>query len=221
MLKAIFYKEWIKTKRVMMLITLLAILLLGYMWLGTAELFRTNSAVSIWSGVIGGKTSAVSSMFYYLPVLIGLFLGVVQFVAEITDKRLKLTLHLPKNELKIISCLFAYGVISLLVISILYFIFVLSIQRVYYPAEVISFSIIGCIQYILLGIGLYFVSAWTIIEPIWRKRIFGAVVGLSALYLFWDYLLNPVGVALLVVLDIMLLSGALLSVGRFKDGAQK
>lgn len=95
MFSAIFYKEWIKTRRTVGLILLLLVALLVYALVQMEQTLRVNGAVQAWSAVLLKDMSLVPEVTKWFPLLTGLLLGVAQFIPEMTDKRLKLTLHLP------------------------------------------------------------------------------------------------------------------------------
>ena len=109
MFSAIFYKEWIKTRRTVGLILLLLVALLVYALVQMGQTLRVNGAVQAWSAVLLKDMSLVPEVTKWFPLLTGLLLGVAQFIPEMTDKRLKLTLHLPLRESKIVFVTLLYG----------------------------------------------------------------------------------------------------------------
>ncbi|MFI3287146.1 MAG: ABC transporter permease [Rikenellaceae bacterium] len=221
MIKAIFYKESIKTRRITLLSIILALVLLGYMWLTTSEIFRSNGAVEIWNSAIGGKFDVISLWLYLYPVVVALMIGALQFTSETTDKRLKLTLHLPYSETKIISSLYAFGLRNITVLSGGFFLVLYIILSHYYPSEIIAVSALRFLGYFLLALGVYFALAWIIVEPIWKKRIIGGVAAFAILSFFYDLAPSPLAIVLFVLVDILLVFAAFNAVLRFKDGAQK
>lgn len=110
MFSAIFYKEWIKTRRTVGLILLLLVALLVYALVQMGQTLRVNGAVQAWSAVLLKDMSLVPEVTKWFPLLTGLLLGVAQFIPEMTDKRLKLTLHLPLRESKIVFVTLLYGI---------------------------------------------------------------------------------------------------------------
>ena len=51
-LRAIFYKEWIKSRRVVLLLALIAVSLIAYTFVALAQVFRNNDVISAWALVI-------------------------------------------------------------------------------------------------------------------------------------------------------------------------
>ncbi len=125
LLKALSYKEWMKTRKLVGgWILLLAavsvyayidltytirggwILLLAavsvYAYIDLTYTIRMNEAVNVWFGILFQGTSVSALLMYMLP-LAGISLAIVQFVPEMTQKRFKLTLHLPASETRLVS----------------------------------------------------------------------------------------------------------------------
>ena len=95
--RALSYKEWMKTRRLIGVMLLLMAVAVGYTYIDLTHEIRLNEAVNVWYGCLFQGTSVAPWMMYLLP-LAGIALGVVQYVPEMTQKRLKLTLHLPAGE---------------------------------------------------------------------------------------------------------------------------
>lgn len=73
-----------------------------------------KGAPHLWE-VMLGKDVVFIDLLTYLPLLIGIFLAWVQFVPEMQQNRLKLTLHLPVSQYKTISIMLSFGIILLLI----------------------------------------------------------------------------------------------------------
>ena len=95
--RALSYKEWMKTRRLIGVMLLLMAVAVGYTYIDLTHEIRLNEAVNVWYGCLFQGTSVAPWMMYLLP-LAGIALGVVQYVPEMTQKRLKLTLHLPAAD---------------------------------------------------------------------------------------------------------------------------
>ena len=103
--RALSYKEWMKTRRLIGVMLLLMAVAVGYTYIDLTHEIRLNEAVNVWYGCLFQGTSVAPWMMYLLP-LAGIALGVVQYVPEMTQKRLKLTLHLPAGMVSVSSCCF-------------------------------------------------------------------------------------------------------------------
>ena len=100
--KALCYKEWIKTRYYYFLAILVSWGMTGYCILKINRAITMKGAPHLWE-VMLGKDVVFIDLLTYLPLLIGIFLAWVQFVPEMQQNRLKLTLHLPVSQYKTIS----------------------------------------------------------------------------------------------------------------------
>lgn len=223
MLQALFYKEWIKTKRVVFLIGVILIGLICYTFINTGQLFRVSGAVQAWNGVILKDMPIVPGIIQWIPLLVALLLGFSQFVPEITDKRLKLTLHLPVSEARTISTLLLYGILVLSIAFLITYSSLLIGLSAYYPREVIQAMVWQTAPWFLGGLLGYLLSAWVCIEPVWRQRIFNLAIGLCLLSTFYIDAKSGAYAPLIIYLAIAVIisfSFPFYSTARFKDGAQ-
>ena len=101
MIKAIFYKEWIKMRCFYPLSALFLFGATAYALLRVQRVITFKGAAHVWE-VMLEKEVVFIDILQYLPALLGVLLAVVQFVPEMAQKRLKLTLHLPFPQWKMI-----------------------------------------------------------------------------------------------------------------------
>ena len=116
--KALSYKEWVKTRKFVFVVLLLLAAVTVYAYIDVTYSIRVNEAVNVWYGFIFQGMSVSGLMMYLMP-LSGIAMAIVQFVPEMTNKRLKLTLHLPASETRLVSAmlLFGYGVLLVLYLA--------------------------------------------------------------------------------------------------------
>ena len=77
--RALSYKEWMKTRRLIGVMLLLMAAAVGYTYIDLTHAIRLNEAVNVWYGCIFQGTSVAPWMMYLLP-LAGIALGGVQYV---------------------------------------------------------------------------------------------------------------------------------------------
>lgn len=94
MLKAILYKEWIKSRWYLAVAFAVTCAFAGYAMLRLYRALGMMGAGHIWEVMVTRNAVFVEQM-EYVPLLAGLLLAVVQFAPEMHRKCLKLTLHLP------------------------------------------------------------------------------------------------------------------------------
>ena len=112
MIQAIFYKEWIKTRWYLLLATLFMIGITGYSMLRVSRVIAMQGIDHLWV-VMVQKDAIFVDLLQYVPLLTGILLAAVQFFPEMQRKCLKLTLHLPYSQKKMILAILAFGLLAL------------------------------------------------------------------------------------------------------------
>lgn len=223
MLKAIFYKEWIKSRNMLFLLLSIAALLVVYTIINSAHMFRSQDAISLWLAVVEKGMPIVSQIVPWFLIAVGLIISVVQYSSEMVNKRFKLTLHLPLSESKILGSLLLFGISTVLAIQLFTTISLVVVLSFYYPTEFIYATLMQFLPYALAGLAGYLFVAWVVLEPVLKRRLINLTYALIALltyiiggegdhYIYaLPYLATIIGVALVC---------SLFSAVRFKDGAQ-
>ncbi|MDO4703413.1 hypothetical protein [Tannerella sp.] len=222
MFSAIFYKEWIKTRRTVLLVFLLLVALLGYALVQMGQTLRVSGAVQAWSAVLLKDMSLVPAVTKWFPLLAGLLLGVAQFIPEMTDKRLKLTLHLPLREWRIIFATLLYGIAVLSVAFLLMYAGLYAGLSRHYAAEMLHAVTWQLLPYFEGGLACYLFTAWVCLEPVWRRRVANALVASAGLYLYFMDAPSGAYITFLPCLTLILVAGLsfpFYSAARFKDGS--
>ena len=169
LLKALSYKEWMKTRKLVGGWIILLAAVSVYAYIDLTYTIRMNEAVNVWFGILFQGTSVSALLMYLLP-LAGISLAIVQFVPEMTQKRFKLTLHLPASESRLVSSmlLFGYGVLGILYLFCVVFLSLL-VSRVL-PFEGVSMMLSQVLPWTAAGLAGYGFTAWICIEPCWKQR---------------------------------------------------
>ena len=108
MLRAIFYKEWLKTRWYYLVAVLLSLSFVGYVLLNFFRAAGLKGIAHLWE-VMLLRDAVFVDLLQFVPLVVGLLFAVVQFVPEMQRKCLKLTLHLPCPELRMIGAMLLYG----------------------------------------------------------------------------------------------------------------
>lgn len=223
MFSALCAKEWAKTKRVLLLSLILLIGLMIYVYIYTDQMFRVSGAVQVWNAILLKDASILPSVVRYFPPLIALLIALVQFVPEMIDKRLKLTLHLPLSEIKISTSMLLYG-IGILVGTFAILTIGLVIQlRLFYAAEIVWQMLWQLLPWLMGGCAMYIFTAWICLEPVWKQRVCYIPLALGGMALFFFDGKPGAYIAFLpflLLLLVLLFFFPLYSIARFKDGAQ-
>ena len=112
MLKAIFYKEWIKLRWYMLLALIVTTAVAGYCLLRADRAIELRGAGHIWE-VMVLKDAVFIDLLRFVPLLAGILAALVQFMPEMQRKCLKLTLHLPCPQQCMVFAMLAAGVAML------------------------------------------------------------------------------------------------------------
>lgn len=222
MIKAIFYKEWIKMRWFCLVAALFLAGFTAYALLRVQRVITFKGAAHIWE-VMLEKEVVFIDILQYLPVLLGVLLALVQFIPEMTHKRLKLTLHLPFPQRKMILLMMGVGLAALAVLSSVQAFVLWCYFRTLLAPELVSRILLTSLPWYLAGLALYPLAAWVCLEPTWRRRVADILVAVGVCRLFflsetpqaYDGMLPWLLALLLCVLFF-----PLLSVYRFKQGCQ-
>ena len=220
--QAIIYKEWIKTH---LYISLTAVVWLGftaYAILSIERMLTYSGAVYVWLSVLEQNNVLIEAM-KYLPPLIALGLGLVQFIPEMQQNRLKLTLHLPMNQTEMILKMLVYGGV---VLAVFYAVQIVTLWI--YLDSVIASELVAVIfstasLWYIAGWMIYLLSAWIAIEPTWQRRVFNALIaaGLMRVMYFNAYPCSySTMMVWIIVWCILLLLFPVYSADRFRRGCQ-
>lgn len=212
-----------KTRTAILLSTAVIAGFIVYTFINTGQIFRVSGAIEVWYSVITKDMPLIGGVMRWLPLLAGLMLAAAQFVPEMTNKRLKLTMHLPLPEGRIVASMLAYGTAALLFVFIVTYAVFISGFSFYYPREMISGAILMSLPWFMAGLCGYFLAAWICFEPSWRHRIFNALAGVSFLAFFFIGANSGAYAPMLpwlAVLTAVSFTFPFYSAARFKDGAQ-
>ena len=112
MLKAILYKEWIKLRWYALLAVLVTTGVAAYCLLRMDRAVTLRGAGHIWE-VMVLKNAIFIDYLQFVPLLAGVLAALVQFMPEMQRKCLKLTLHLPCSQQRMVFTMLAAGVLVL------------------------------------------------------------------------------------------------------------
>ncbi len=223
MVKALFFKEWLKIKWAYWSMALLTLLVLVKLGLNLSYYIRILEARSYWYQVV-----VMGGMFFqdflYLPALIGLVIGFTQFMPEINEDRLKLTLHLPMKENAILLYMLAYGTLMLAILYLATNLLASALIAFFFPFQVVKAVWLSMAPWFLAGFVVYWVTGAVFVERIWLKRIFiiaVAVLFTDTLLYHTAYEIYRYSLVYFFVLSVLWSIGILYSGYRFKKGVLK
>ncbi len=222
MIRAICYKEWIKTIWYLLPALLTSVGFAGYCMLRVGRVCSLKGVAHLWIVMLQRDVIFVD-LLQFLPLILGLGLAVVQFAPEMQRKSFKLTLHLPIRATRAVGAMLLYGVVSLLAIFLPALLLMWGYLQTVMAPELWQHILLSTLPWYLAGVAAYLLTAWVALEPTWRRRL---VDGLMALLLLRIYFLAPAPEAyngflpLLTLLTASYALFSLLSLTRFRDGRQ-
>ena len=215
----LFYKEWLKTRWFLLagLVVGVALIINMFLQLNSNIINAGGASQYIYDWQRGGR--AHYDLFRWIPMLVALLIGVSQYAPEVLQKRIKLTLHLPRPEMNMLYTMVLYGFVCITAILAVCMGIFFAADAYFMPYEMHVMAIKALVPYILSGYVTYAFVAMIAMEPNWLHRFLYLVL---AYFIVMDlYLGNPdtwgTMPALLVILVIASL-GMLYTANRFKVG---
>jgi|AntAceMinimDraft_17_1070374.scaffolds.fasta_scaffold24840_2 hypothetical protein len=184
MFKSIIYKEWIKTRWVVIISFLAVFITLIYIQLEVRHYIELMTAFANWLYIVQRKM-LYYEIFKYFPLIIGAVISILQFVPEMSKNRMRLSYHLPISEKKLLLSMTFIG-FSLLIVNLAIIIGgLVEISYIYYPTEIVQSMLFTIFPWLLGGIAIYFLTSTIILEPSWKYRIILIIIAFAFLKLLF------------------------------------
>ena len=223
MLKSLIYKEWIKTRWILLGIVLVLAGFAAYDFLALAKNAQLRGYEFLWTFTVM-KDSVLVENLRFLPAAAGILLAVCQFVPETIRKRLKLTLHLPYPQTGIVSLMQGYGLVCLVLIFSVQAVAIGFFLKKYLVYDLVIRIIFSILTWYCAGLMSYVWTSAACLEPSWKTRILEFVIMgvLLSIFFMSQEAMAYKGSLLILFLVSTVLALMLIhySVRRFKDGVQ-
>jgi len=223
MIKALFYKEWLKVRWSALIMLALFVLTLIKIAMDISYSIRFMDANQYWYSI-----SFLRTIFYadltYLPALAGLVIGITQFGPEINSNRLKLTLHLPLTENTILFSMLFFGSVILLLIFLITVLLLSIIVLSFMPGEVLISIFKTIPSWFIAGFIMYWSVSVVFVEPIWLKRVFLILFGLTFIDMYLhnnDFNLYAVSIHWFFLLALLWVIPILYTGYRYRKGVMR
>lgn len=222
MIKAIFYKEWLKTNRTFIVCLVLGIAIAIYAALGINRIVVNKGVDHVWLIMLMKDQMFIDSL-RYVPLLIGLAVGISQMAPEMSHKRLKLTLHLPYSSEKLVGLMILTGLVELLVIYACMAGTIFCYEGLILPRELVMRGFLTSLPWFFAGFIAYLFATAVCLEGTWRERIIMSLIGIGVLTVMFMQD-APEGYNGMIIATIILIIAIIAltyrSVYRFKEGRQ-
>ncbi|MCM1077256.1 MAG: hypothetical protein NC411_07850 [Bacteroides sp.] len=222
MKKALLMKEWLKTRQIFLLALLLAVAVTVYAVLMMNRMIELRGVDHLWL-VMLLKDMTFVDIIKYAPLVAGIAIGIAQMAPEMTQKRLKLTLHLPYPQNQLVALMLLVGLGELLVIFLVQALIIAVYDLNIMPVEMVSRVMLTTVPWFLAGFTAYLFVTSICLEHTWLRRIIIALLGVAVLMIFFLQASPEAynGMILIMIAFIILLTALTFgSVIRFKEGRQ-
>lgn len=183
MLMAVLRKEYVKLRQPLIYALLLNVAVVVYMIVETRGLFRMDHPEVVWYRTIQlGQTKW--TLLRYLPLGTGLFLGFAQFLPEMRDERLRLSLHLPLPTHVVVLGHVLVGLGAVCLYVLLDGLGLALSTSIHYPSEVICLAVSTYLPWACAGIAGYLGAALVLLEPSPRLKVFNLLISAGCAVLF-------------------------------------
>lgn len=220
MIKAIINKEWYKTRKVFAIFLIISLLAAIYAVLRIQRLIALKGMDHLWMIALL-KDNSFADIIRLVPLLAGIAIGVAQMVPEMSQKRLKLTLHLPVDQTRLLMLMLGTGIAEILVITGVAVAVIGFYDSMAMPARLTVRIMLSVLPWVVAGFASYLLTCAICLEGSWRRRIILALAGAAFLLtMFLEPALEAYNsfLPMLIIVTVLL---ALLSAGsviRFKEG---
>ncbi|WP_417016387.1 hypothetical protein [Alistipes sp.] len=219
MILHLIYKEWLKTRWFALIALVAGVAAVVGILAGVASGVRADAPFFFYQ-VIVGKVRFFD-LFRFVPLLAAVLIGCSQFLPEVTDKRIKLSLHLPMPPTVVIYSMVLYGFVLLtLLVGICLALFA-GLGAVWLPGEILVPALKTMLVWVLGGMTAYFWIAMMAFEPVGRYRFgYFVVAGMLVSIFMRRYPIGGVDVLLEIFAGLTLVSSfsVLFTAYRFNKG---
>ena len=196
--KAIFFKEWIKTRGLFFIALLVSLCFAGYVMMRINRVITFKGADHLWAILLSRDT-------------------------VMTQKRLKLTLHLPYPQQRMILLMLLAGVAQISIVFLLQAASLWIYLQQHIACEMVARILLTAAPWYICGYTAYLMTAWICLEPTWKLRIVNLLIAAGIVRIFF-LLDKPEAynsfLPTLIIFTILCASLSIRSVVRFKEGCQ-
>lgn len=181
----LFYKEWIKTRWAFLGMLVLGIATILYIFTAVENKITLMGAQTILLRILYDEPPVIYyASFQYIPLLTALSIGISQYIPEVMQKRIRLTLHLPVKNNVLISGMAGFGLLLLTLSNLLYAGLFLCYNIRLFPEEITAPVMISLTPWLLSSYIAYNFIAMIAVEPSTGRKVIYSVIAYYTIRLF-------------------------------------
>lgn len=173
--RAICLKEFIKCRNGMLALFAANLLFMLWLFLHLRTVFSLDHIEIIWFQMVDLAQTPYKSLAF-IPILSGIIFCCLQFLPEMRDERLRLSLHLPHESSSIVLTHFLAGLLFLTGLFYLDMALFRMSLAVFYPDVTLKFFQTTAEPWFLAGILGYLGLGLVLLEPQTTQRLFTLVL---------------------------------------------
>ena len=175
---AIFFKEYTKTRLAMLALLAAGVCAVCWIGLGINRLFLLDHPEIVWYHSMDLNQIPYKA-FTFVPSLSAVAFCLCQFLPEIRDERMRISLHLPCPLWLLMLAHIGYGFAFLLGLYLVEVGGILLILVHHYPHEAVEMAFWTILPWCMAGAYTYLCCAWVMLEPKKTAKLLGVLLGMG------------------------------------------
>ena len=171
LVRAVLYKEIVKMRIAWSVLFFFNAAFMGWLFVGVRQLFRLDHPEVVWYRVLH-LGQAHYTAFRYVPLGVGVVFACLQFLPEMRDERMRLSLHLPASTNGVVLTHLAAGLAVLGVIYLFDVAALVCMTLHYFPDDVLATTLLTVAPWLLAGVIGYLGTTLALLEPGLKPRVF-------------------------------------------------
>lgn len=185
MIRAMFFKEICKIRWMMLMLCLVNISVCIYITITTRRLFILDHPEIVWYRVLHLGQIHYGD-FKFLPLFSGAAVSFIQYLPEMWQQRLRLSLHLPVSTGKMIFIHVGIGLTAYCLAVLPDGMALIWMTTHFFPAEAVGTTCLTACPWFLAGVAAYLGGTLVLLEPNLECKAYNMIVavGVAGLYLY-------------------------------------
>ncbi len=172
---AIFYKEAIKTRHMMLLLFAANMLYMAWNFIILRRLFMQDHSEVVWYRTVNLGQIPYDGMMF-VPFVTGVIYCIFQFLQEMRDGRIRIALHAPCDSCLVVLLHALFGMCFLTGLFACDAVILYISMVNYYPPEVGISALITTLPWFIAGFYVYLGGAFVLLEPQPKRKVLAALV---------------------------------------------